>query len=600
MNILSDLYWLRSRLWEVLANEGIGACLRKGLLKVRSIAFGDSSGLSLTLPSQSAQYEVWRKHHTLSPQCLQRMRLAAGQMPTPPHITIVLVVSRIDEKKLRETIESLLAQTYPHWTLSVVGEGCRLRMVEHVVRAYSETDSRIHPEEISENERISDRILKRRLGEFVSFLSLECYLAPEAMSSVITRFQECPDLNFLYADEDMVQENGEFTDPFFKPCWSPDLLIGMNYIGHFNVMRKRLLLDIGPDWGDIANDGFYHLVLRVAEETNKVGRIPQILSHCRIADESSGIPTDQSELATTAQMKSLEDALSRRGELADVARNGAGRFKAHFRVSRSPLVSIIIPTKDRWDMLRQCIESVEFVTRYPSYEIVVIDNGSRTAKAKEYLNALSKKWPIHRFPQPFNFSEINNYGASKASGEFLLFLNDDTQVIAPDWMSAMVAQAQRPGVGAVGAKLLYPGGMIQHAGVVLGIRGVAGHAFRHLRGDTQHYRGLPHMLRNCSAVTAACMLVSAKIFSEIEGFDGHLKVEYNDVDLCLRLIRAGYRIIYTPDALLIHHENASRKGGRSQEDESFFLDRWGASIRQGDPYYHPELTTSREDWSLKI
>lgn len=600
MNILPDLYWLRSRFWEVLANEGIGACLRKGLLKVRNIAFGDPSGLPLTLQNQLAQYEVWRKRHMPSHECLQRMRLAAAQMPTPPHITIVLVVSRVDEKRLRETIESLLAQTYPNWTLSVVGEVSRLRRVEHIINAYSETDFRIQPEEVSEKERISDRILKGRLGEFVSFLSLECYLAQEAMSSVITRFQECPDLNFLYADEDMVLENGEFVDPFFKPCWSPDLLIGMNYVGHFSVMRKQLLLDIGADWGDIANDGFYHLVLRVAEETNKVGRIPQVLSHCRIADESSGIPADQSELDTTAQMKSLQDALSRRGESADVVRNGAGRFKAHYRVSRNPLVSIIIPTKDRWDMLRQCIESVESVTQYPSYEIVVIDNGSRTAKAKEYLNVLSKKWIIHRFPRPFNFSEINNYGASKANGEFLLFLNDDTQVIAPDWMSAMVAQGQRAGVGAVGAKLLYPSGMIQHAGVVLGIRGVAGHAFRQLRGDTQHYRGLPHMLRNCSAVTAACMLVSAKIFSEIEGFDGHLKVEYNDVDLCLRLIRAGYRIIYTPDALLIHHENASRKGGRSQEDESFFLARWETSLRQGDPYYHPELTTSREDWSLKV
>ncbi|MEK6804409.1 MAG: glycosyltransferase family 2 protein [Nitrospirota bacterium] len=528
------------------------------------------------------------------------MRIAAGQMPAPPHITIVLVVSRIDEKRLRETIESLLAQTYPHWTLSVVGKVPRLRMVEHIINAYSETDSRIQPEEISEAERISDCILKGRLGEFVSFLSLDCYLAPEAMSSVITRFQECQDLDFLYADEDMVRENGEFVDPFFKPCWSPDLLIGMNYVGRFNVMRKQLLLEIGADWGDIANDGFYHLVLRVAEETNRIGRIPQVLCHCRMVDESSGIAADQPELDVTAQMKSLQDALNRRGESADVVCEGAGRFKAHYRVSRNPLVSIIIPTKDRWDMLRQCIESVESVTRYPSYEIVVVDNGSRTAEAKEYLNALSKKWIIHRFPGPFNFSEINNYGASKANGEFLLFLNDDTQVIAPDWMSAMVAQAQRAGVGAVGAKLLYPSGMIQHAGVVIGIRGVAGHAFRHLRGDTQHYRGLPDTLRNCSAVTAACMLMSAKIFSEIEGFDGHLKVEYNDVDLCLRLIRAGYRIIYTPDALLIHYENASRKGGRCQEDESFFLARWGASLRQGDPYYHPELTTSREDWSLKV
>lgn len=418
MNILSDLYWLRSRFWEVLANEGIGACLRKGLFKVRSIAFGDSSGLPFTLQSQSAQYEVWRKRHTLSRECLQRMRLAAGQMPTPPHITIVLVVSRIDEKRLRETIESLIAQTYPNWTLSVVGEVSRLRMMEHIINAYSEADSRIQPEEISEKERISDRILKGRLGEFVSFLSLECYLAPEAMSSVITRFQECPDLDFLYADEDMVRENGEFLDPFFKPCWSPDLLIGMNYVGRFNVMRKQLLLDIGADWGDIANDGFYHLVLRVAEETNKIGRVPQVLSHCHITDESSDITAGQSELDVTAQMKSLQDALNRRGESADVVRDGAGKIKVHYRVSRNPLVSIIIPTKDRWDMLRQCIKSVESVTRYPSYEIVVVDNGSRTAKAKEYLSTLSKNGSSIGFRDRLIFPRSTITGPRKRTESF--------------------------------------------------------------------------------------------------------------------------------------------------------------------------------------
>lgn len=524
------------------------------------------------------------------------MRGEAEEIIEPQIVTVVLVAGGIDEEGLRQTIDSLRSQTYPHWRLLVIGELSRSSMLEAEVGYYSEGDSRIQIKIISAIDGVAEYVLAEASGDFVSFLFEDCYLSPEAISTVVRHIQECPELDFLYSDEDRVREDGEFVDPFFKPGWSPDLLMGMNYVSHFCAMRKNILAGIGGDWGDIWHDGLYHLVLRYTEETSRVGRIPKVLCHSRAVD---GSPSHYDRLSTQAQMNSLRGALERRGEQAVVECIAPGKFRIVFQVSDTPLVSIIIPTRDRWDRLRQCIQSVEQLTAYPRYEIIVIDNDSCVRASQQYLAEVSERWAVHQFPGLFNFSHINNYGALKARGEFLLFLNDDTQVVSPDWLGVMVGQGQRVGVGAVGAKLLYPSGRIQHAGVVLGIRGIAGHAFRHLRGDREYYHGLSAVMRNCSAVTAACLLISAKTFANIGGFEPRLKVEYNDVDLCLRLIREGYRIIYAPDALVIHHENASRKGGHDPDDEAFFLGRWGECIRQGDPFYNPHLTCSMEDWSIQ-
>ncbi|WHZ15929.1 MAG: Glycosyl transferase, group 2 family [Nitrospira sp.] len=592
--------WFLGRVKGIFESEGAWTCLRKGLVKLLSLASGQLSALPFSLHQRDKEYKVWRKRHSPSSESLHHMRSIAERLIAPQVITVILMVSRVDEKGLRETIESIRAQVYPYWRLLVISEFSPMSMLERVVGSYSVKDHRIQLKTAAILKQGAACVLQHVQGEFVGFLSEDCFLSPEAIFSMAMQLQESSDLDFLYCDEDTARAEGEFVDPFFKPSWSPDLLIGMNYVGRFNIIRKQILSSIGGDWGDIVNDGLYHLVLRSTEETNKICRIPKVLCHCRTIRRPLETSSESDQSRNHAQMKSIRAALIRRGERADVLCVGTGRFKVTFHPLGMPLVSIIIPTRDRWDMLQRCIQSIEKLTTYPSYEIIIVDNESRDLKAQEYLKVLSRKWSVHRFPGPFNFSQINNYGASKARGEFLLFLNDDTQVISPDWLTVMVAQAQRIGVGAVGAKLLYPTGRIQHAGVVLGIRGIAGHAFRHLRGDVDHYHGLPHIARNCSAVTGACTLLSARLFSKIGGFECRLKVEYNDVDLCLRLICEGYRIIYTPDAMLIHHENASRKGGRSREDAAFFISRWGASIQQGDPYYNPQLTCSREDWSIQV
>lgn len=594
---LANILWLIARLREVAANEGAFACFRKAFIKLLAIIAGHSSALPFSSQEQGERYKVWRKKHVPSSESLRRMRTEAEELFEPQIMTVVLPVSSTDEEGLRQTIASLRQQTYPHWRLLVVGDMSGRSTLETQVAHASEEDNRIRFKIISELDNAAEYVLGEASGDFVIFLSEDCYLAPEAIYAVVMQIQECPHLDFLYSDEDTARKNGTLVDPFFKPGWSPDLLIGMNYVGRFCVMRAKILAAIRESWGDMWHDGLYHLVLRYTEETNKVGHIPKVLCHCRAVNER---PSNHDHLRAKAQMNSLRGALYRRNEHAEVVSAMSDKCRVVFQISDAPLVSIIIPTKDRSDLLRQCIQSIEQLTAYSRYEIIVIDNDSHAWSAQEYLAEVSTRWAVHQFSGTFNFSSINNYGASKARGEFLLFLNDDTQVVSPDWLSVMMAQGQRSGVGVVGAKLLYSSGRIQHAGVVLGIRGIAGHAFRHLRGDREYYHGLCSVMRNCSAVTAACALVSAKTFQKIGGFETRLKVEYNDVDLCLRLIREGYRIIYTPEAVLIHHENASRRGRRDPEDEEFFLSRWGESIRQGDPYYNPHLSCSKEDWSIQV
>jgi GT2 family glycosyltransferase len=264
------------------------------------------------------------------------------------------------------------------------------------------------------------------------------------------------------------------------------------------------------------------------------------------------------------------------------------------------MVSIMIPTKDKCRLLRQCIDSIEKKTDYPNYEIIVLDNDSSDLETLDYFARIADKVRILRCPGQFNFSAINNRGAREARGEFLLFLNNDTEVIRRQWMRAMIEQAQRPEVAAVGAKLLFSDGRMQHAGIVLGIDGIAGHAFRLMRDDATRYPALDDVIRDCSAVTAACMMMRHSLFDEVGGFDETLPIDFNDVDLCLRLRQRRYLIVYTPLALLYHHESATRGHFHVPEYQALFLRRWDRYIRNGDPYYNRNLTLAAEDWSVAI
>jgi GT2 family glycosyltransferase len=592
---------------EVLFDEGLAACSRKMRYKIRQAWHGQ--GVVVKLPPQeiqqdlNAQYQVWLQRHQLTPHVIADMKRAVESFAYAPIISIVMPVDNTDPIWLRKAIESVRTQIYPCWELCLVNDASTKPHVQALLDEYSTFDQRIKVKHLLRNEGIvgaSSHGLGLVTGEFVGLLGHDDELVPEALFEVAKRLNEDPYVDFLYSDEDKLDPDGRRVEPFFKPDWSPDLLLSLNYIAHFSVSRKSLLAEIGGFRTGFDENQHYDLVLRFTEKTDKIAHIPKILYHCRMVAGSSTASADAKLYAHDAAKRVLDEALRRRGFDGWIDSILPQSYTVRYRLSGTPVVSIIIPSRDRWQLLRQCLHSVEEKTAYERYEIIVLDNDSSEPDTLQYLETIASKWHVYRCPGPFNFSALNNLGASQASGAYLLFLNNDTQVIRPDWLTAMLEQAQRPEVGAVGAKLLYPNGRIQHAGMVLGVCGVAGHAFKYAAGNAPMYFGLSDVVRNVSAVTGACLMLSKKRFDEVGGFDERLKVALNDVDLCLRLRQAGYLIVYTPLALLYHHESASRKRLHPVEDEELFWKLWGDVISQGDPYYSPNLTLTREDWSLRL
>lgn len=555
------------------------------------------------VPNLNTQFIVWLQQHQLKPADLERMSAELKMFTYLPLISIVVPVYNTEEVCLRRAIESLREQVYENWEICMANDASTTRHIMAILDEYAASDPRIRVKHLSNRIGItgaSCEALAMAKGEFVGLLDHDDELTPDALWEVTSRLNRMPELDLLYSDEDKLTGDGARVDPFFKPDWSPDLLLSMNYITHFAVFRRSLLQAIGGFRPGYEGAQDYDLLLRVSEKTDRIAHVPKILYHWRMGYNSSANSPGAKPFASESGRRAVEDALKRRGREASVEVLFPCRYRARYKIDPSPLVSVIIPTKDQPRLLQQCVMSIEEKTSYRPYEIMIIDNSSTELETLRCLDALSEKHRVLRYPQPFNFSAINNFAADQARGEYLLFLNDDTQVIGGDWLTALVEHAQRPEVGAVGAKLLYPDNSIQHAGVIVGIFGGAGHAFRTLPDNRTAYFGLADLTRNCSAVTAACMMVPRKVFSEVGGFDEELTVVYNDVDLCLRIRKQGYLILYTPFAVLYHFESASRGRLRPTREEELFCRRWGDMIRDGDPYYNPSLTLTRDDWSLRL
>lgn len=534
------------------------------------------------------------------------MKASAKRLRYTPIISVITPIYNPEEAWLRMAIESVRAQSYPHWELCIVDDGSDKPHVRRVLNDYAK-DPRIRITHLPSNEGIacaSNHALSLAMGEFVGFLDHDDELSPDALFEVVTRLNENPALDLLYSDEDKLETDGRRIEPFFKPDWSPDLLLSTNYIAHFSVFRRSLLEEVGGFRVGLDGSQDYDLLLRFTERTQKIAHIPKVLYHWRktsasVASATAARPFALKPIAYAAARRAVEQALKRRGYEGRVEMVHPGIYMIRYRLKEAPLVSIIIPTRDQWQLLQQCLRSIEEKTSYTRYEIIVLDNDSTDSETLRYFDTIAAKWPVYRYPGPFNFSAVNNFGVAKAGGDYLVFLNNDTRVIRPDWLTAMLERAQHPEVGAVGAKLLYPAGRIQHAGVVMGIGGLAAHAFRNLP-DGQSYFDFADLMRNCSAVTAACMMVRRRVFEEMGGFDERFRVAFNDVDFCLRLRQRGYLIVYHPLALLYHYEYATRGRYHPSEDEELLCKLWGHVIRQGDPYYNPNLTLSREDWSLDL
>ena len=411
---------------------------------------------------------------------------------------------------------------------------------------------------------------------------------------------EHPDLDLVYTDEDKLDERGSRVEPFFKPDWSPDLLLSMNYICHLAVVRRSLMESAGGFRSGFEGSQDYDLFLRLTERTQQIAHVPKVLYHWRKIQESAAARRTAKPYALESAKRALREALERRQVSAEVTMPTPGLYRVAYALpSPRPLVSIVMPTRDRAGLLRTCVSSIDERSTYRDYEIIIVDNGSTEPETIRYLEEIGSRHRVLRRDEPFNWSALNNWAAKQARGDLLLFMNNDMEVENSDWLEALVEHAVRPGVGAVGAKLIYPTRTLQHAGVVLGLGGVAGHAFKNLPEADPGYCYLPHVIRNVSAVTGACMLVAREAYDAVGGFDESLRVAFNDIDFCLKLRQRGYRVVWTPYAVLLHYESASRGSLHPPEDEALMRHRW-ATVLPRDPYYNPNLTLDSEDYRLRV
>jgi GT2 family glycosyltransferase len=516
-----------------------------------------------------------------------------------PLISIVMPTFETPSEWLIKALESVCAQLYPHWELCVCDDASSQPDVVEILDQYSAKDSRIRVLRSKARRGIaetSNAALSLANGEFVGFLDHDDELTPDALLEVARALQET-DSDLIYSDEDKIDFNGDRCDPFAKPAWSPDLFLSTNYLCHFSVYRRTILEKIGGLRQGVEGSQDYDLALRFTEYTDRVIHIPKILYHWRKVTGSAAAAVGAKPYAYESAARALGEAIRRRGIAGEIVPDKVpGYFRVKRRILKRTKVSIIIPTRDRLSLLGRCIDSIETKTDYGDYEIIIVDNGSKQPETLRYLSDTSHK--VIRDDGPFNFSKLNNIAAAAATGEYLLMLNNDTEVISPEWISAMVEQAQRPEVGAVGGKLLYPGGTVQHAGVILGIGGVASHSHRGSVGQPGScYFNFPNVIGDYSAVTAACLMIRKDLFTKIGGFNERsLAVSFNDVDLCLRLRRLGFLVVFTPYALLYHYESASRSKRVNMAENGYMLDKWPREI-SSDPYYNPSLSTADEHYS---
>lgn len=602
----------RGRMARVI-RRSLGAGLRLGPLEVLRRVTRDPGGVVRELRRETPdltfldqQYQAWLEQHRLTPSHVKAIREEIEAFQYRPTISVLMPVFDTPETWLRAAIDSVRLQLYPGWELCVVDDGSTARHIRPVLEEYPMVDDRVRVRLLDQNEGIcgaSNHALALASGEFVAPADHDDVLAPDALFEVVRCLNRDPGLDFIYTDRDVKEAGGRRIGPFFKPDWSPDLLLSMNYVTHFSTFRRHLVERVGGFRKGFEGAQDYDLVLRVTETTDRIGHIPRPLYSWGQAPASVAFRPGAKPYAHDAGKRALEDALVRRGIRGEVL-DGLGapyRYRVRREIAGHPLVSILIPTKDNARLLRRCIESLERRTAYRDVEILVIDNGSEDPRTLAYLRRLRHR--VLPFPHPFNFARMNNAGAAQARGDHLLFLNDDTRAIEPGWLDAMLEHSQRREVGAVGAKLLFPNGTIQHAGVVVGIQGKAAHAFWGLPGDHPGYYDLARVIRNCSAVTAACLMTRRAVFEEVGGFDEAFEVAYNDVDLCLRLRERGYLVVYTPYAVLYHHQSASRgpyDPGKDRKHEEFLRERWRHVFERGDPYYNPNLTLERFDFSLRV
>ena len=530
-----------------------------------------------------------------------------------PKISVVVPAYETPEKFLCQMIDSLLEQTYENWELCIVDASPGNASMEYVLREYANRDSRIQWRKLEKNLGIAENTnaaFAMASGDFVGLLDHDDLLAPNALYEIAAALEKEPDIDVLYTDEDKVRGDSlEHFQPHLKPDFNLDLLRSNNYICHFFVAKRTLVKQVGGFLAAFDGAQDHDFIFRCVEQAEHIHHIPEILYHWRTHQSSTADNPDSKRYAFEAGRRAVEANLERCGLKGQVSHTkDYGFYRVTYPVQGRPFVSIIIPNKDAKEDLEKCVNSILTKSTYENYEILIVENNSAGSEIFAYYKQLSQNPKIRllRWKHPFNYSAINNYAASKAKGEYFLFLNNDTEVITPGWIEELLGFCQRKDTGIVGAKLYYGNNTIQHAGTVIGIGGIAGHMFVDMDRERSGYMHKASIIQDLSAVTAACMMVKRKVFEQVHGFEEELAVAFNDVDFCLRVRELGYLVVYNPYVELYHYESKSRgtedskeKVRRFQSEIEFMRCRWEVLLKKGDPYYNKNLSLSKWNYSLK-
>lgn len=547
----------------------------------------------------ASEYQAWFETHRVKKSEVAALRAQARAFAYQPCVTIITPVFNTPVKWLEECVQSVLGQIYEKWELILVDDDSSDPETLKLLPELAALDSRIVLAKDGRRGGISaasNRGLELAEGDWVGFLDHDDLLEPDALFEHVKWLQEHRDADLIYSDEDKLTEEG-LDSPIFKPDWSPDYFLSCNYLCHFTLVRREVLRKVGGFRSEFDGAQDYDLFLRVIERTTRVDHIPRVLYHWRrsLASTADNIRRKPGSLETGRL--ALEAHLQRERQPGHVSvdwRTHAYWVKRDLTENKK--ISIIIPVRDRIDLLARCLDSLTSKTSYAPYEIVIVDNDSQSEEARAYLAQLKHR--VLRYEGPFNFSAINNFAVEQTDSPWLLFLNNDTEVIEGDWLSIMAEHVQRPEVGAVGPRLIYPDETVQHGGIVVGVGGIAEHAFRGFPAEAPGVCRQLQVTRNYTAVTGACLLTRRDVFKKVRGFDEErLPVTFSDVDLCLKMRRAGYLIVYTPFAKLYHHESGTRRRTVEPLETEVMRERWGAVLER-DPYYNPNLSRERADFSL--
>ncbi|MEB2498460.1 glycosyltransferase family 2 protein [Burkholderia cenocepacia] len=569
----------------------------------------------LRFHSAPLDYESYvRKFDTLRQSEIDSIRRHMSSFAKRPLISILIPVCRVSISYLKSAVQSVFGQIYAEWELCLAVDKDDGPETASYLKSLSEDDSRIKVVFLSAGGSVSaasNSALGAAAGEYVVILDKNDVLSSAALYFVVAKINEADGLNIIYSDADEIDGDGVRSNVCFNSSWNPDLFFSCDNISRSATYRTSLVRELGGFRAEYEGGQDYDLALRCVKRSvsSQICHIPRVLRHFRRRGEPDSADSSVGNNAWMAKRRALSKFFSDQPGVSVSQGELPGTYRVRYPIpTPAPKVTVIIPTRDGGPLLKKCIHSIFNRTAYDNFEVVVVDNQSEKRETVDFLQSLSKRSNVAvlRYDFPFNYSSINNFAEKHASGKILCFLNDDVEAVEPGWLSEMVSHALRPDIGAVGAKLLYGDGFVQHAGVVMGIGGFASHAHRLYPATHPGYAGRARLVQNFSAVTGACLVMRRDVFHAVDGFDeDNLPVAFNDVDLCLRVREAGYRVLWTPYAVLHHYESYSRgddqmspeKRARFNREKNFMLYRWKTDLLN-DPYYNQNLTLDREDFTI--